>query len=143
MAVLIALLLPAVQAAREAARRAQCINNLKQLGLALHNYHDVHNSFPVGGVSGGAANMWAISHWGSWKSLILPFVEQNPTYNAINFSIPMTGENGFDNGAALTAYLSVSSVWLCPSDGENGNGYRPCLYCTPNNFRDGQSGSGT
>src|SRR6266581_974446 len=78
--VLIALLLPAVQAAREAARRAQCINNLKQIGIALHNYHDTQGAFPTGGITGfgqpggvwnGRANLL------SWRALILPQMEGN------------------------------------------------------------------
>ena len=87
--VLVSLLLPAVQSAREAARRAQCTNNLKQIGLALHNYHSVHNSFP----QGGSVNMsdrpsvqfYAWNNWSS-QALILPFLEQQPIYNAANFN---------------------------------------------------------
>ena len=81
IAVLIALLLPAVQSAREAARRAQCVNNLKQFGLALHNYHSYVNSLPWGD------GPW----WTEWSAhtLLLPYMEQGPIYNAINFG------NGF------------------------------------------------
>src|SRR3954470_16964481 len=74
--VLIALLLPAVQQAREAARRAQCSNNLKQLGLGLHNYHDAFKCFPPGSV--------VDKFWG-WQSLLLPYMEQNQTYDGLNF----------------------------------------------------------
>ncbi len=79
IAVLIALLLPAVQSAREAARRAQCANNLKQIGLALHNYHSSVDSFPWGD---------GPDQWNQWSSLtlILPYLEQGATTNAINFS---------------------------------------------------------
>ncbi len=76
IAILIALLLPAVQQAREAARRTQCKNNLKQIGLSLHNYHDVYNSFPNGTVSTSAGN-WGISWW----ARVLPYVDQAPLYN--------------------------------------------------------------
>jgi prepilin-type N-terminal cleavage/methylation domain-containing protein/prepilin-type processing-associated H-X9-DG protein len=72
--VLVALLLPAVQAAREAARRMQCSNNLKQLALAVHNYHDVHNFYPP--------EMLTNPGWG-WGSFILPFIEQNALYDAL------------------------------------------------------------
>lgn len=76
IAVLVALLLPAVQQAREAARRSQCKNNLKQLGLALHNYHDTMTVFPPGGVSYGP----------SWLTMILPYLDQATAYNQFNFT---------------------------------------------------------
>jgi prepilin-type N-terminal cleavage/methylation domain-containing protein len=115
IAVLIALLLPAVQAAREAARRAQCSNNLKQLGIAMHNYHDTTGSFPT--------LLWALpdpvfgngSFRASFFQMILPFMEQTPVYNAINFSVPYA--NGPDNGAInLTALTVVINTFICPSD---------------------------
>src|ERR1700712_1431839 len=81
IAVLIALLLPAVQAAREAARRAQCFNNLKQVGLALHNYHDTNGTFP--------ANRAAQSI--SVHARLLPFMEQGPLFNSINFGFNWDG----------------------------------------------------
>ena len=118
IAVLIALLLPAVQAAREAARRAQCVNNLKQIGLAVHNYHDVHSKFPLGRVvevgAGGAVN---ISRAYSPHSQILPFMEQTPLYQAINFSLtwnPDPANGGYDGNKTVRA--SVVSGFLCPSD---------------------------
>lgn len=110
IALLIALLLPAVQRAREAARRSQCQNNLKQLGLALHNYHDVHKAFPPGqinnlttifqsdGVGRYAAPLEATTvyttrgmntfgyHGTSWMLMILPMIDQGPLYNFWNFT---------------------------------------------------------
>src|SRR6187200_2715856 len=73
--VLIALLLPAVQAAREAARRMQCTNNLKQMALAVHNYHDANQTFPY-------AYQQSISH----HARLLPYMEQSPLYEQVNFS---------------------------------------------------------
>ena len=82
IAVLIALLLPAVQQAREAARRSTCKNNLKQMGLALHNYHETYNAFPMG-VSYSDPTNWGSSFFVS----ILPYAEQSVAYNRINFSV--------------------------------------------------------
>jgi len=108
IAVLIALLLPAVQAAREAARRAQCINNLKQFGIALHNYHNNLNVFPM-----GASDM--INGWQQWSAvtMLLPYMEQGPVYNSINF-----GSTGCEPSSNVntTAFRSSVSAFLCPSD---------------------------
>src|SRR6478609_9116964 len=91
IAVLIALLLPAVQQAREAARRTQCRNNLKQIGLALHNYHDAYQLFPPGYVDrNGNPDLTPDNDlgpgWG-WASFILPQLDQGNVYNQINFNI--------------------------------------------------------
>ena len=81
IAILVALLLPAVQQAREAARRSQCKNNLKQYGLALHNYSDVYLMFPHG------ANSCQVSNWGgSWQIAILPYCDQGPLYQKVDFN---------------------------------------------------------
>src|SRR6201990_2648706 len=95
IAALIALLLPAVQAAREAARRMQCANNLKQLGLAMHNYHQAIGTFPIGALGVRSPNKYASvgDATGSinrrtWAFMILPFIEQSAMYGAVNFSLP-------------------------------------------------------
>jgi prepilin-type N-terminal cleavage/methylation domain-containing protein/prepilin-type processing-associated H-X9-DG protein len=123
IAVLIALLLPAVQMAREAARRTQCRNNLKQLGLALHNYHDTHTVFPPGrlhpesmdcpGLPGG--NCWSgrispISH-------LAPYLENAALFNSANF--------GLSSNLAIniTAFTQQLEVLLCPSDAAQAGGW--------------------
>ncbi len=77
IAILIALLLPAVQQAREAARRTQCKNNMKQIGLAIHNYHDTFDSFPVGNYP---------NYTGNWRIGILPYIDQSTMFNKITFT---------------------------------------------------------
>jgi prepilin-type N-terminal cleavage/methylation domain-containing protein/prepilin-type processing-associated H-X9-DG protein len=83
--ILIALLLPAVQAAREAARRMQCSNNLKQIGLGLHGFHEVYNVLPEGCPVGGDAS-FAGTHGGNWAMLILPYIEMAGLYSQIDFT---------------------------------------------------------
>jgi prepilin-type N-terminal cleavage/methylation domain-containing protein/prepilin-type processing-associated H-X9-DG protein len=85
--VLIALLLPAVQKIREAGNRIKCANNLKQLGLALHNYHDTYNMFPQGGKIFISDTSWTNEYdKGSWHVHVLPFMEQSPAFNAIDWN---------------------------------------------------------
>jgi prepilin-type N-terminal cleavage/methylation domain-containing protein len=115
IAILIALLLPAVQQAREAARRSQCKNNVKQLGLAMHNYHDNFNQFPIGSLQWGApANTaeWTATQHGSQFTMILPFVDQAPLYNAIDFRV-MNAETINVGGKPI--YQHVIPGFLCPS----------------------------
>ncbi len=85
IAVLIALLLPAVQNAREAARRAGCENNLKQIGLALHNYHSIHDVFAIGYVAWPNSDPTSLPPGWGWASALLPALEQSAVYNTTNF----------------------------------------------------------
>ena len=90
--VLIALLLPAVQSARESARRTQCLNNLKQLGLAVKSYVTQHNVLPAQTTENTSVVMGDTSNvqwWTSWTASLLPHIEQQPMYNALNFNVPM------------------------------------------------------
>jgi prepilin-type N-terminal cleavage/methylation domain-containing protein/prepilin-type processing-associated H-X9-DG protein len=112
--VLIALLLPAVQAAREAARRAQCVNNLKQIGLALFNYESAIGTFPPGYVdlqnnTANTADLDMGPGWG-WAAQSLPFLEQQPLYNAINFTLQI------QNASNTTAAVTAMGTFQCPSD---------------------------
>lgn len=116
--VLVALLLPAVQAAREAARRSQCTNNLKQLSLATHNFHDTYGYFPSGIRQKAWENPTNPGDWGSgrdrWSYLtvLLPFIEQQPLYDQL---VPHIG-----TGSRPWSNFSVTQTWLntvvCPSD---------------------------
>lgn len=118
--ILVALLLPAVQAAREAARRMQCSNNLKQLGVALHNYHDTHKSMPPGflpkrnanGAKTNNVNLWA------WGALVLPFMEQQALHDKLN-----VGNNHLELISSTAGPGTLKEVmqqaipsFRCPSD---------------------------
>ena len=114
IAILIALLLPAVQQAREAARRSQCKNNLKQLGLAMHNYHDVFGAFPPCYVQ--EANVADNQGYWTWSAYILPYIDQAPLYNALNISGQRASEAA--NAAANRTLMEQRyDAFRCPSDG--------------------------
>lgn len=110
---LVALLLPAVQAAREAARRVSCTNNMKQIGLALQIYHDALGEFPCGwrgfDPSTGRANWLGQPGW-AWSASLLPYLEQHAATEAIRFDLPIA-----DPANASVRTLSLG-VFLCPSD---------------------------
>ncbi len=106
IAILIALLLPAVQQAREAARRSSCKNNMKQLGLALHNYHDVHSAFPSGRMRTAASEY--LGH--QTHTMLLPYFDQAPLYNQMDFTI------GFNSAPNFAAGETVLTALLCPSN---------------------------
>lgn len=118
IAVLIALLLPAVQQAREAARRSQCKNNLKQMGLALHNYHDSFKTFPWGCLDGddlGASNRMTMN----WRFDILPYIDQAPLYSQLSQydrrdAVATTHNSAF--WLALPIQQQVIPVYICPSE---------------------------
>ena len=134
IAILIALLVPAVQKVREAAGRTQCVNNLKQIGLGFHNYHDTFNAFPPGRIdANGGAN---------WPVLILPYIEQGDLFKLWNMKLPYYNQSAEFRGAQVATYycparrdasanlLSISGDMDVPGalgdygvcDGDNGDG---------------------
>ena len=143
IAVLIALLLPAVQAARESARRTQCVNNLKQIGLALHNYHQALNVFPMGASSGlwTGVGVYNVKQNFGPLALMLPFLERTQDYNAINFHWGCEDSNNvlcfLINSTGQTSQVNS---FLCPSDPNawvpdhnntaNNNSYYACVGTT-------------
>jgi prepilin-type N-terminal cleavage/methylation domain-containing protein len=149
IAILIALLLPAVQQARESARRTQCRNNVKQLGLAIHNYHDTFNLFPT--------NHWMNAYLTGYTSIkgspfvgMLPYIDQAPLFNGLNFNytnasaIPYLG--GYTVGGRLAGTIDLPAL-RCPSDEYRPSG-SPATFATtsyaPSMGSQGKSGaSGT
>lgn len=120
--ILIALLLPAVQAAREAARRSQCVNNLKQIGLAMHNYESTYKVLPLGSYSLDRTSVWP-SNGTNWRTEILPWMEQDPLYKQLRFT---SGANLFGaggSGAGIPGFTGANVVlrrllvpaYQCPS----------------------------
>src|SRR6516225_9461747 len=113
IAVLIGLLLPAVQKVREAANRMSCTNNLKQLGLALHNYHDTNSTFPPGGVTNGPC--CGTQSGGTWTIYILPFVEQDNLYKQYDFS-KTNEQNANPKFNPAVPVRQFVKTYNCPSD---------------------------
>jgi len=131
IAILIALLLPAVQQAREAARRTQCRNNLKQLGLALHNYHDNFLAFPQAHAQIQSSNA-ANRSWegrGIWVA-ILPYIDQAPMYNLYNFDTHYRNQTATIVNSKLAAYVCPSDLaWSASAEG--GVNYAGCVGSQP------------
>ena len=113
MGILIALLLPAVQAAREAARRAQCANNLRQLGLAMHNYHATHNRLPPGFMVRSSSGSSTPGGW-AWGVFLMPFVEQSPLQDKLS-PAKYTLEQVINDPALLPMLQTDLAVFRCPS----------------------------
>ncbi|MBX3440998.1 MAG: DUF1559 domain-containing protein [Planctomyces sp.] len=120
IAILVALLLPAVQQAREAARRTQCKNNVKQLGLALHNYHDVYGKLPLG-----------VLYRHNWRVAILPMLDQGPAYNSLDFVTSSFMGNETNANTPILRGWSVPA-FVCPSSpletNPNYGGWNPNRY---------------
>lgn len=142
IAVLIALLLPAVQQAREAARRSACKNNAKQLGLAVHNYHDTFNQLPPGAIwhpnggpsAGGTTNqdlpssngdtlMTNMNYGANWVMMTLPYIDQSPLYNLYNPNLPLLRTSGTAANSNNAVAATIIPAILCPSDPYSGPKY--------------------
>jgi len=142
--ILVALLLPAVQAAREAARRMQCSNNLKQLGLALHNYHDTYKTFPA---SPGAPTSETPSgryqqNWLAWSGLarLLPYVEQGPLHDRIDWNYRWDSDQGGSVNNTVVARARIPG-YVCPSDPAADINYTANMSPTSYGFSAGPSSS--
>ncbi len=143
---LVGLLLPAVMSARAAARKVQCVNNMKQLGLALHNYETANGVFPPGGLTyqEHPLDCSQAPREHSMFTLSLGYLDNTPTYNAVNFSYAAGGPQGLQHAGAVnhTALATVVAAYVCPSDrghvmptskfldpaNQTYNGYAPCSY---------------
>ncbi|MEW4488583.1 DUF1559 domain-containing protein [Thalassoglobus sp. JC818] len=125
IAILIALLLPAVQQARETARRTQCKHNMMQLGLALHNYHQTHDTLPPGSVNWeGPIRDGQPGYLFSWVAQILPYLEERLTYDKLDFSRTV------DDPANLDAISRVMTILTCPSSTSASHAYAGCHHDT-------------
>ena len=145
--ILVALLLPAVQAAREAARRMSCSNNMKQMGLALHNYHDTYKTLPYGEgafPTPGSAGTVGGGNWAgpNWRIHILPYIEQGPIYSQLSFAHTFDAcRPGFNSAAGgpnrvLSGY--TVPVYRCPSSSLAINGQNVAPSPTNNNAHNAQ-----
>jgi prepilin-type N-terminal cleavage/methylation domain-containing protein/prepilin-type processing-associated H-X9-DG protein len=135
IAVLLGLLLPAVQMARESARRAQCINNLKQIGLALNNYHTTFECFPMA-TTVAYSDPGVQTTWGTWscQALLLNYLEYKPLYNSCNFDLTCWYNVGYAINS--TVFNTQLAAFLCPSDELSGpvnnNNYMACMGAATN-----------
>ncbi len=127
IATLLALLIPAIQQAREAARRNACKNNLKQFGVAFHNYHDTHSTFPPAQIyDTSKTNEWWNYAGVGWGALILPYIEQSALYDRINFTVTEPGRDAINHPVRTTNI----PIFRCPTDQD----IRPIADRAPTNY---------
>jgi len=150
IATLVAILLPAVQQAREAARRSSCKNNLKQIGIALHNYHDTYNTLPPGYVRTAASGTVPNYSYG-WSTQIFPFMEQPALYDATLGTYPNM-DNAVANATSNAQMKNAIAAYRCPSDtgpqandkfAFGGTNYLATSNYVGNNDRNGNAGNST
>jgi prepilin-type N-terminal cleavage/methylation domain-containing protein/prepilin-type processing-associated H-X9-DG protein len=136
--ILVALLLPAIQAAREASRRSSCSNNVKQLGLAVHNYHDTFRVFPSGSLSSNTIN-YSTANWcntgtaaqsrAPWTVLVLPFIEKSAQHELFDFRVAFTSTSNVPGAAVNHAQFSANNAsYQCPSDPNSKLDNNNCCY---------------
>jgi len=113
---LVALLIPTVQSAREAARSAQCRANLHQIGVAMHAYHAMHDMFPPGGLFAKNTRNYS-NNWMSGFTYLLPFIENGPLYDSLNMTLANTDSASNPMGEHRTARQTRIALYLCPGDG--------------------------
>jgi prepilin-type N-terminal cleavage/methylation domain-containing protein/prepilin-type processing-associated H-X9-DG protein len=148
IAILIGLLLPAVQKVREAAANIQCKNNLKQIALGAMNYHDTYGNFPAGSVcrqgTGAFAN--SVSYYDTWAISLLPFIEQGNLYNLWNPNMPNIAPDGVAGANFVTMRRTLVKVYNCPTDPSAKAGFFPFSPDSGNDYTtnsaNGPSGSG-
>jgi prepilin-type N-terminal cleavage/methylation domain-containing protein len=122
ISVLVGLIIPAVQVAREAARRSQCLNNLKQIGLALANYHDAHRTMPPAAIRpAGFVDNGRDSPRSTWAIAILPMVEHSSAFSTFNSTVDVS------DSANLTLRSATISVYRCPTDTGSDVPFQPVL----------------
>jgi prepilin-type N-terminal cleavage/methylation domain-containing protein/prepilin-type processing-associated H-X9-DG protein len=144
--VLVSLLLPAVQSAREAARRSQCTNNLKQIALAMANYESATNVYPGAYPTRRLPALTVGGTWGAWSphAMLLPFLEQKPVYDACNFSLLCQGGGGYEGHMSNTTGAGTRiSAFLCPSSPEFPGGWYAGVARSPGNNYFASVGSST
>ena len=136
--ILIALLLPAIQAAREAARRGECTNRLKQIGLALVNYHDAFQVFPPGYVSAVDKSGEEVGPGWGWAAMLLPQMEQPAIHKVIHFDLPIEHPQNGIRVAVISSYLCPSDdtqpYWKAESRDESGNTLQEICEVGPSNY---------
>jgi prepilin-type N-terminal cleavage/methylation domain-containing protein/prepilin-type processing-associated H-X9-DG protein len=149
IAILIGLLLPAVQKVREAAANVQCKNNLKQIALAATTYHDANGNFPAGSVcrqgtaAAGPGNINTCSYYDTWAISILPYLEQRNIFNLWNPNMPNIAPDSAAGASFVQMRQSLVKTYVCPSDVSAGRGFTPYRPDSGNDYTTNTAGGPT